>query len=268
MRFTHLAFMSIIASACLIASDPKATEIVIVGTVHSETQNYTSANLCTIIKRVHPNVILCEYDSSFFTKDFAFVRLFGGLEETAICTYMKIDSVLLRPYDIEGRNQFYREHNTFQLEDSFYQTVSSLAKEKKFDRETQEILTNVRNSFSKRDKWGKADPRQINSFECDKELAEKWYAVDVGYSEIIRRTQELQSYRDFHSQNRTFELQRNAAMVRNIERLAQEFQGKRLLVVCGFEHRHYLKINLIFSQSSSFTVKEYWEYPEVTALAN
>lgn len=241
-------------------SQTKLTEVIVVGTVHQNSNEYTSDDLLKIFKAVRPDVILCERDSSFFTADFKFNHLFGGLEETAICDYMKTGQVMLRPYDIEGRNEFYRKHDTFSLEDKFYRQVRDLSKNGKLSLASQEIFNAMIECFKKRDTYGKANPRRINSFECDQALAEKWYAIDFGYSEIIRQTPELQTYTEFHLQSRLFELQRNNAMVSNIASHIRTFQGKRILVVCGFEHRHFLRIQLNFMQAPSFSVKEYWDY--------
>ena len=265
MTFASLTTMTL--SAGQSNPGPKLSEIIIVGTVHKETQSFTSSDLLTILKSVRPDVILCELDSSFFTKEFKFEHLFGGLEEIAICEYMKTSPVMIRPYDIEGRNDFYRKNDTFNLEKQFFNKVSDLAGMKKLGTDSQEILNQVRDCFKKRDVYLRATPRRINSFQCDEEVAQKWFAVDLGYAEIIRRTPELRAFKDFQANTRTFELQRNNAMVRNIVKFAQEFQGKRILVVCGFEHRHYLRISLNFHQPSSFIVNEYWDYDENTHSA-
>ena len=50
-------------------------------------------------------------------------------------------------------------------------------------------------------------------------------------------------------------------MLRNIRRLAAEFAGKRLLVLCGYEHRYYLRSHLYdWDGQPTYVVKEYWEY--------
>ncbi len=259
-------FFGILVALSLTATqlhlDPKSTEVIVVGTVHEETKAYTSLGLLAILKTVHPDVILCEYDSSFFTIDFKFRRYFGGLEDSAICDYMKTEQVILRPYDIEGRNEFYRKHDVFNLQAKFSGHVSELAEKGKLNAESQEILKNIYECFKKRDAFGAENPRRINSFDCDRVLTEKSFVMDSGYSEIIRLTPELQGDNDFWVLFRSFELHRNNTMVKNIEKYAQEFQGKRILVVCGFEHRHFLRRHLKFSQALTFTVREYWEYPE------
>ena len=240
----------------------KSTEIIIVGTVHKETKAFASKDLLAILKAVHPEVILCERDSSFFTRDFKFNHLFGGLEETAICEYLKTEQALLRPYDIEGRNQFYRDHDTFNLEEAFSKELQTLARSGKLDPVVKETLKIVYASFQKRDAFGLADPRHINSFDCDSVLAEKWFAMDQGYTEIIKRTPELKRYDGFHHVNRAFELERNNTMVRNIVNHAEAFQGKRIVVICGFEHRHFLRIHLSFIENPSFRLNEYWDYED------
>jgi len=50
-------------------------------------------------------------------------------------------------------------------------------------------------------------------------------------------------------------------MLRNIRRLASEFAGARIVVLCGFEHRYYLRSHLYdWQEEPGYRVREYWEY--------
>ena len=48
---------------------------------------------------------------------------------------------------------------------------------------------------------------------------------------------------------------------RNIGNYAREFPGKRIIVMCGFEHRYYLRLLLAERASTDgFVLREFWEY--------
>lgn len=259
--------LMLIASCLLLPSQPAqpsnaSTEIVIIGTVHKETNSFKTNDLVTILMRVMPDIILCEYDHSFFTKDFQFVRNFGGLEQTSVISYAKNHQVLLRPYDIEGRNEFYSASKSFEREDSLIKGIRELARGNKLDSESQKVLDQIRKCMSDRDRFLAASPRDINSFECDRVLAQKTFAMDFGYSEIIHRNLDLFEFSEFWNNYVSFESRRNLEMIRNIEHWAGEFKGKRIVVLCGFEHRHQLRLGLRIHAKSSASLKEYWEYPQ------
>lgn len=238
------------------------TEVIIIGTVHKNTEAFKANDLTAILTRVKPDIILCEYDSSFFTKDFQYVRNFGGLEQTAVISYMKDHQVALRPYDIEGRNEFYRANNSFEREDAMLKNIHELAKSNKLNSESQKIFEQIHKCMSERDRFLTAAPRDINSFECDRILAQKTYAMDFGYSEIIHRNPELAEFQDFWNRYAAFESERNLAMIKHIEEWANEYRGKRIVVLCGFEHRHRLRFGLRISSKSPISLKEYWEFSE------
>lgn len=244
-----------------------STEVVIIGTVHKDTTAFKANDLFTILMRIRPDIILCEYDSSFFTKDFQYVRNFGGLEQTAVISYAKNHQVHLRPYDIEGRNEFYSASNSFEREDELMKRVHELAGSNKLDSESQKILDQIQKCMSERDRFLTAPPRAINSFECDRILAQKTFAMDFGYSEIIHRNQDLSEFRDFWNNYASFESRRNLAMIHNIEQWVEEFRGKRIAVLCGFEHRNQLRLGLRISAKSTASLREYWEYPEPALTA-
>lgn len=56
------------------------TEVIIIGTVHYETDNFTPDSLYNIFTKITPNVILLESDASYLTEDF---KLRPGYEDIA-----------------------------------------------------------------------------------------------------------------------------------------------------------------------------------------
>jgi hypothetical protein len=51
-------------------------------------------------------------------------------------------------------------------------------------------------------------------------------------------------------------------MIAHIRHYAAEFSGRRLVVLCGYEHRYYLRSHLYDwrEEPPAYVVKEFWEY--------
>lgn len=106
--------------------------------------------------------------------------------------------------------------------------------------------------FKKRDAFAAEGPRKINSFDCDSVLNEKQWYMYQGIHEVVRLTPSLHEYQDFINLSKAFWIKRNDEMVKNIRKYASEFYGKRLVVLCGFEHRYYLRRHLVNDEPPGF----------------
>ena len=103
-------------------------EIVLVGTVHGPTPNFQEETLVAILDRVKPDLVLLEVDPSFFDGSLDLLETYRGvsLESRAAIRYAKTAGARLRPFDIEGRNKFYQEHDYFNREAKLNQEVARL----------------------------------------------------------------------------------------------------------------------------------------------
>ena len=114
----------------------------------------------------------------------------------------------------------------------------------------------------KRDRIGQSEAAVINSFSSDLAINERLWLATQGIPEIARLTPDLKGCREFWDLSRAEWIRRNNQMVANIKRYSTEFQGQRLVVICGFEHRYYLHSHLYDwrDEPPAYTVKEYWQY--------
>ena len=74
-RGALLALVVAGASVCesgAVRAGPSATEIVVIGTVHTATSRYTARDLIAILERVEPDVILFELPADMMTESFGF----------------------------------------------------------------------------------------------------------------------------------------------------------------------------------------------------
>jgi len=66
---------------------------------------------------------------------------------------------------------------------------------------------------------------------------------------IVDENEGLREFRGFYEVNERYWDIRNQAMARNIARYVALYPGRRLVVLCGFNHRYYLRLELLKRES-------------------
>ena len=239
------------------------TEIVVVGTVHAPTPNFDEQALAAILKRVKPDLILLELDPSFFDASNSLSEKYQGvsLEARAAIHYARGAGARLRPFDIEGRNRFYREHDYFNREARLNQEVGRLYAGGQLSTEARLLFETLLTLSAVRDACGAERPEVFNSNACDTAVERKHHYAFKGLGRIIELTPDLKESAPFWALADEFWARRNGAMVRNIITLSKELRPRRAVVLTGFEHRALLKKRLAeLAPAEGFAVREYWDY--------
>jgi hypothetical protein len=252
------------AQRCVHGQSPNGpVEIVLIGTVHEPTANFREEILRSILARVKPDLILLELDPIFFDKTLTLPAKYEGitLETRAATTYAKTASVKLRPYDIEGRNKFYQEHDYFAQEQKLNQEVSRLYSAGQLSAEAKLLVEALRATAAIRDACGAERVEVFNSNACDVAIEQKQYYAFKGLGKIIALTPALADMSAFWTSADEFWTRRNAEMVRNIATQTKELGAKRVVVLAGYEHRYNLKKQLAASGvEAGFIVKGFQDY--------
>lgn len=255
----------LLSSLLLLCSEVIAeqkTEIVIIGTVHEETENFRIQDLVGILKRVKPDVILFELPAEMMTPSYEFKETLNSLEQGAVIEYVRISGANIRPYDIDGRNAFYQRTNYFERSRQCNDELDVQINKKKMSPEAQKIVDSLLAANARLNAIEMSDPMTINSFQADAAINERQWLVNQGIPEIVRLTQDLKGCETFWDLSSAEWIRRNNQMVANIKRYSVEFQGKRLVVICGLSHRYYLRSHLYDwrDKPPAYTLKEYWQY--------
>jgi len=251
----------------LLANTYPKTEVIIFGTVHEATDNFDGEDMLKILYQLKPDVILFEHPISWNADEFS--ELVPKIENPTLETIMVkkyIDgnpSVLLRYYDIENRNKYYIETRYFEQQKEFNTKLEDLFNKSESNdsishlKEQHSMLLN----FDKLNKsLLKEYPRVINSEAADSICAVNVRHLIASYLKFTETFPELKQFKGFIISQKEYWDKRNQAMAKNIIKYAEEFQGKRIIVTTGFEHRYYLRNELKKSQKQTFELKEYWEH--------
>lgn len=245
------------------AETTDTARIVVMGTVHNSSDNFDPGKLVAIIDRIRPDLILVELDSLFFTPDMSFkpetVNL--SLENQAVSTWVKDHQVPVRPYEIEGRNRIYGEHDYFRLQKELSASLNKAVKDSLLVPEAKTLLDAVKRFDQISYALSLDRPEVFNSEACDKAMESKQYYGGEGLARIVALTPSLGKFSDFCKFKHDFWIKRNNTMVDNIIKCIKEFHPKTVLVICGFEHRYYLRNGLREkSLTEAILLKKYWAY--------
>lgn len=250
----------------LLAKPSSKTEVIIFGVVHQATDNFDGEDMLKILGQVKPDVILFELPISWDAEKFSELvpKIENPTLEVMVKKYLDENpSVLLRYYDIENRNKYYIETRYFEQRETFEKKLEALINKSKlndsFSFSNEQISIQI--NFDKLNKsLLKEYPRVINSEVSDSICAINVRYLLSGYLKFTETIPELKQFKEFVISMNEYWDKRNQAMAKNIINYAEEFQGKRIIVTTGFEHRYYLRSELKKSAQQNFVLKEYWEY--------
>lgn len=259
--FIGRPFFTMVFAWLLSASlSAQTTQIVVVGTVHQATINYNPDSISTILQRVKPDLILLELDSSFFTPTFQFKFRPTENETIGVASYRR-DSILVRPFEFEGRNAYQRRFGILRKPTKVFGAIGRLARKGKLNSAHQQIVTRYRLLTDSLNRIGQQRPFTINQATTDQLAAQRQYYQYHKIKEVVDQTASLARFRNFYKINTAFWDTRNKAMAEHIIRYGDLYVGKRIVVLTGYFHRYYLLQELERKQANSkFVLKEYYQY--------
>lgn len=237
------------------------TYLTIIGTQHYPTDKVNSNTLYKELQKIRPDIILMEYDSANMDKKGNFLIQSNENEQVAVKRYLKEYSVIVRPFDFEGRNRFYSQNQTFKKEQDFFSVRDSLFSNGLLDSISNAIfqeflqVNNILNVLANETLY---DLNNKTSMSVTK------LRQDLNYNKLLimcDRNDQLSRYKEFWKQNGEFWIFRNKQMIENILNYCNEFKGKKIVVLTGFYHKYFLHEGLEkVALERGIIMKEFWEY--------
>lgn len=258
-KYFHILIILILISFSY--STKSQTYLTIIGTHHYPTDRVNSNTLYQELLKIKPDIILMEYDSSIMDKNGNFLVKSNENEQVAVKQYLNGHSAVIRPFDFEGRNQFYRKNQTFKKEQEFFSLRDSLFSNGLLDSVSnavyQEFLqvNNILNVIAEGTLYDLNNKTSMAVIKLRQEL--NYHKTVI----MCYRNDQLYRYADFWKQNGEFWIFRNNKMVENIFKYCEEFQGKKIVVLSGFYHKYFLHEGVETKASEkNVMIKEFWEY--------
>lgn len=235
----------------------------LIGTAHEENKYVNSDSLLIALNRIKPDLILIELEAKHFTKDFKFDTAKYSLkdylvtnENIASYKYQQQRGIQLRPFDIEGRHEFYEKEHYREREKKMFAKMMNMYKSNKLSAACKadfEILLLALTSYSN---LSFSSLKELNSDVSIRFIALK-STVDLEIMiSIVKRTKELSECLAFAELRKAYWNKRNMVMCENIVRYNSEFDGKRIVVFVGNDHKYILK-NML--EGHKFEVKDYYD---------
>jgi hypothetical protein len=214
------------------------TTLVIVGTVHNQTTNVTPDSIVAVLEQIKPDLILLEFDSTFFTKDFKLKRKDFSNETIAATTYITQHPTPLRPFDLQGRNKYYERFGLIQHQYEAYEKLTRLRpalpeSEKKAVTEYIFLTSSLEQIATK-------TLHEINGQETEKCVARQQTLMNNEILTVVLSHKEMATVKKTFVDDVEFWDKRNRAMAANIKRYCDLNPGKTIAVLTGFYHKHFL----------------------------
>lgn len=256
------------------------TTVCILATVHQPTDHYNAGSIFNILTAFQPDLILTEEDTALFEnyhqryeqtlKPSWFARLgrsfgFGHpdeIEGRAVRKYKIIyPAVAIRPFDYEGRNDFYQKHNSFANEAAIGNAFERLSKNGSLGTSQASVYLPYLEMNRQLDSIIQLSPYQINQENFYELSALRQHYQYGRLLNVVNTNDSLKKYREFYKVNADFWDTRNKKMAEHILNFVALNPGKRIMVLTGAMHKYYLLKELFPLQSGlKFRLREYYSY--------
>jgi len=240
-------------------------ELCIIGNPHRTTNYYNNQILYSILNRIHPDLILMEFDSSFFTKDFSYdtvkyPMLLSSVNAIATNNYKdNYDNVTLRPFDIQGRNDSLKTHNFFKLKNQMYEAIFKYALSDSVTKRNYRDFILLSKSSYAINTLNINSLKELNSQELSSLMFLQQNVYQYSALNIVESTNSLKKYVDFAKWQIEFWERRNDIMVKNIRQFIKSKKYKRIVILTGNMHLFYI-VHGLEKDSINYKLKEFWKY--------
>ena len=236
-------------------------QIWLIGTAHEE-KNYINADSLTYaLNKIKPDLILIELEEKYFTEDYQlnlekYPDLLSTNENIASYKYQQLHTVELRPFEIDGRNEFYKRENYFEKESQMFNEMLNLYENNKLSANSK---TNFEILLSALISYANVEFRSLT--EANSDVATKFLALKnkINFElmiSIVKQTEELEKWLEFSELRKDFWDRRNKAMFEKISGYSKEYPDKKIVVLVGNDHKYFL---LELLKQNEFEVKNYYE---------
>ncbi len=262
----HLILLLCTVAFSSIHTTAQNTELYILGTVHEASTHINADSIVATMERIQPDVILCELESIYFTPDGQFNLdkypdlLTNSQENMSAYCYQQKTQAILQPYEIEGRNEFYRSTRFFEKQNKMIQDIAQAYQLNKLSAESRQEWERMEKALPLLDiiNGNKYSLAMINTplycaYSEAKELLIYHTFVSIAkrdFPQWIESAKMMQNQADA----------RNDAMAANILKWCETYRGKKLIVTCGQQHKAALTNRLKALQAThGFIIREVFE---------
>ncbi|MDV7697403.1 hypothetical protein N6B72_10765 [Chryseobacterium soli] len=248
------------------------TQIYILGTVHEPSTILNPQMLFEILNTIQPDVILQELDSEQM-KDFQKESMSKNSNEVsaALLYSKKYPKTLNLPFEFEGRNQYRKDNGMVPTDNLTIKLMDSLYKKNALSPVNTIIYEKYQQANTALKDFAQSDIKTLNSLTFEsvnryRQFVQHHEIPKISNSEeifarnfVVKPNGEKISYRDGYQLWCNFWDLRNNTMSLNIIKKANEYKGKKIVILTGVQHKYYLKELLDKYNDGNYTVVEYFK---------
>jgi hypothetical protein len=238
------------------------TNVYILGSPHQETTKLKKSDFYTAIKNCKPDLILFELDTIMMEKDFSFPKSLKGYFEVDVVDSLikKNKKIIVRPFDIEGRNEFFRKNKYYETQNAMFTEIFRLKEKDSLTFENNIILDNFIDLNRVVNNFVQSDLKTINSSPVDYLVKVKMNSLYKNFPHLLSTTKNLEKFKEHLDLDAAFWIKRNNEMANHILKFIELYKGKTIVVITGSFHRYYLKEILQPKEKEyNFRIKEFFE---------
>lgn len=250
------------------------SNLVILGTIHSEAENVTAASIYEVLKNYQPDIILLEVEPNLFEKENVLKTDFDGVSNNEFKATLKYQkehpNVQLKPAELDGKNNYRRKLGIYAEADFVVSKLNELLENNKLSAKEKRICDDYEKYWYKVDTISKQNLKTINSNKSDFVIDSLMNYQYSKMNEILKNHSEFSkakilnstksdsiSYAKYYKKWSDFEgTIRNEGIAKNVVKYQKENPNKKIILLVGFKHRFYVKKYL---KNQNIKTAEYYE---------
>ncbi|MDV3970722.1 hypothetical protein CMT55_11520 [Elizabethkingia anophelis] len=261
MKKVVFIFSLIFFTACTtIQNQYKKSQLIILGTIHSDAENINTKSVYTILSDFKPDIILLEAESNIFEKENVLKSDFDGInsnEFQATLKYQKDNpGVQIKPAELEGKNNYRKELGIYSEAGFVFNKIEELDKkgELKLSDQEKKHLLRFDSYWEAVDNIAKQDLKTVNSKQSDAIVDSLMQYQYIRTRAMVNNHNEFTKFRLLSSKSKTDTITykeyfnnwahfegslRNEGIAKNVIRYYKENPGKKIILLTGFKHRFF-----------------------------
>ncbi len=268
---TKTLFVFLLIINHLFGQSLETTEVIVIGNPHTNNTYYNAKVVDSLLTNIQPDLILVEFDSSFFNSEFSYdtikhpqlLKRNSSPNTIGTNNYVsKHKSAIIRPFDISGRNDSLRKHEYFTIKPKMYDAIFKSAHKGLLSPRNERDFILLAKSLYSINTLKIESLKQLNSnFLANLMFLQQNVYLNSAIN-ITETTDSLKKYNEFANWQAGFWEKRNDIMVKNISYFINTKQYKRIVILTGNMHIFYIKEGLKRKEGykTNFVIKEFRDY--------
>lgn len=236
-----------------------SVELILIGSVHKETEHYSEESLLHAIKKINPEVILTEGDSSMFDENGKVKYGLNSLEANVYFALQRNNELPVLNISMSNRNDKMKNLNYNQTLNTGFSTIQKRFNEGKLH--AHERFEKILSTFPDRNTClNNSSLNEMNSELCFKAMKDNYQGIFTDMAQVIDAEPDLAPLHKNWLDVLSFHELRDGSMAENALDMVRKTKKQRYVVVVGLMHMPIIheKLQLIFGEKAQIlTLKEY-----------